>query len=65
MTKAYRHDEIATLAYELWDRRGRPPGSPEIDWYAAESALRVRDSQEHFSLLSVRLEPEEGLYREP
>ena len=37
----------------------------EIDWYAAESALRVRDSQEHFSLLSVRLEPEEGLYREP
>jgi hypothetical protein len=27
--------------------------------------LGVRDSQEQFSLLSVRLEPEEGSYREP
>ena len=64
MTKAYRHDAIAKLAYELWERRGRPPGSPEIDWYAAESALGVRDSQEQFSLSSLSLEPEEGSYRE-
>ena len=63
MTEAYRHDEIAKLAYELWERRGRPLGSPEIDWHAAERALGVRDSQEQFSLLSVRLEPEEGSYR--
>ena len=59
-TEAYRHDEIAKLAYESWERRGRPLGSPEIDWHAAESALGVRDSQEQLSLLSVRLEPEEG-----
>jgi Protein of unknown function (DUF2934) len=26
------HEEIATLAYELWERRGHPLGSPEIDW---------------------------------
>ena len=65
MTEAYRHDEIAKLAYELWKRRGRPLGSPEIDWHAAESALGVRDSQEQFSILSVCLEPEEGPYREP
>jgi hypothetical protein len=65
MTEAYRHDEIAKLAYELWGRRGRPLGSPETDWYAAESALGVRDSQEQLSLLSVRMEPEEGPYREP
>jgi Protein of unknown function (DUF2934) len=50
MTEAYRHDEIANLAYELWEHRGRPLGSPEIDWYAAASALGV---------------PEEGPYREP
>ena len=56
MTEAYRHDEIAKLAYELWERRGRPLGSPEIDWDAGESALGVRDSQVQFSLLSVRLE---------
>ena len=65
MTKAHRHDEIAKLAYELWERRGRPLGSPEIDWYAAESALGVRDLQEQFSLPGVRFEPEEGSYREP
>ena len=50
MTVAYRHDEIAKLAYELWERRGRPLGSPEIDWHAAESTLGVRDSQGQFSL---------------
>jgi hypothetical protein len=65
MTQASRHHEIAKLAYELWERRGRPLGSSEIDWHATESALRVRHSQEQFSLLSVHLEPEEGPYREP
>ncbi len=65
MTEAYRHDEIAKLAYELWERRGRPLGSPEIDGYVAESSLGVRDSQEQFSLLSVCMEPDEGSYREP
>lgn len=65
MRKVYRHDEIAKLAYELWERRGHPLGSPEIDWYAAESALGVKDSREEFSLLGVRFEPEEGAYREP
>jgi hypothetical protein len=63
MKRAYSNDEIAKLAYELWERRGRPLGSPEIDWYAAESALGVRDSREEFSLPSVRFEPEEGSYR--
>ena len=64
MKEAYRHDEIAKFAYELWERRGRPLGSPDIDWYAAESHLGVRDSQEQF-YLSLSLEPEEGPYREP
>lgn len=64
MTEAYRHDEIAKLAYELWQRRGRPLGSPEIDWYAAENALAVQNPPEEFSLPGVRFEPEEGVYRE-
>jgi Protein of unknown function (DUF2934) len=64
MKEAYRHDEIAKLAYELWERRGRPLDSREIDWYAAESALSARDSQKQF-YMSVSLEPEEGSYREP
>ena len=64
MTNVYGHDEVAKLAYEFWERRGRPLGSPEIDWYAAESTLRMQDSREPFSLLSARFEPEEGPYRE-
>ncbi len=65
MSNAHSHREIANLAYELWERRGRPLGSPEIDWHAAECALGVRNSPEEFSLPGVRFEPEEGSYREP
>ena len=64
MTKAYTHDEIAKLAYDLWELRGRPIGSPEIDWYAAKAALGVSDSQDQFPLLRFPLEAEEGSYRE-
>jgi hypothetical protein len=32
-----RHDQIEKLAYALWEGRGRPQGSPEIDWLAAEA----------------------------
>jgi hypothetical protein len=32
--------EIRKLAYELWEARGRPHGTPEADWYAAEGRLR-------------------------
>lgn len=53
------------LAYEYWERRGRPLGSPEIDWIAAEKALAstTENSKEPFSLCGLRLEPDEGPYR--
>jgi hypothetical protein len=65
MKEKYAHEEIARHAYELWERRGRPFGSPEIDWYAAERASGVKDSRKEFSLPGVAFEPEEGAYREP
>ena len=34
-----RHEFVAKLAYQLWERRGRPFGSPEVDWFAAERAV--------------------------
>jgi Protein of unknown function (DUF2934) len=34
--------DIATLAYHLWEERGCPVGSPEIDWFDAEQQLRKR-----------------------
>lgn len=37
--RAPTHEEIARLAYNLWEARGRPLGSPEEDWIAAEQDL--------------------------
>ena len=34
-----RHEFVAKLAYRLWEARGRPFGSPEVDWFAAERAV--------------------------
>ncbi len=34
-----RHEFVARLAYKLWEQRGRPFGSPEVDWFAAEQAV--------------------------
>jgi hypothetical protein len=34
-----RHEFVAKLAYTLWEERGRPFGSPEVDWFRAERAV--------------------------
>ena len=34
-----RHDFVAKLAYQYWEERGRPFGSPEADWFRAERAV--------------------------
>ncbi len=34
-----RHEFVAKLAYKFWEERGRPLGSPEVDWFAAEQAV--------------------------
>ena len=34
-----RYEFVARLAYQNWEGRGRPLGSPDIDWFAAEQAL--------------------------
>lgn len=41
----FTRDEIAALAYELWQARGCPYGSSEEDWQRAESELRARVSE--------------------
>jgi Protein of unknown function (DUF2934) len=35
-----RQEIVRELAYHHWEKRGRPFGSPELDWFAAEDALR-------------------------
>lgn len=34
-----RHEFVARVAYQLWEERGRPIGSPEVDWFGAERAV--------------------------
>jgi hypothetical protein len=36
-----RHEFVERLAYQLWEERGRPVGSPDVDWFAAEQAVEV------------------------
>jgi len=34
-----RHEFVSKVAYKLWEERGRPFGSPDVDWFAAERAV--------------------------
>lgn len=34
-----RYEFVRRLAYKLWAKRGRPLGSPDVDWFAAEQAV--------------------------
>jgi hypothetical protein len=38
----FGHREIETLAYDLWQARGCPHGSPEEDWHRAIEQLLAR-----------------------
>jgi hypothetical protein len=35
------YEQINRLAHQLWQERGRPEGSPDVDWYEAERQLRL------------------------
>ena len=38
-TASPTHEQIAVLAYDLWQQRGCPEGCPEEDWFRAEQEL--------------------------
>ena len=35
----YTESEIRKLAFWLWKERGRPTGSPDVDWFRAIEIL--------------------------
>ena len=37
-------EHVEPLAYLLWEERGRPEGTPEIDWFHAEALLRSSEA---------------------
>ena len=40
----HTHEEIQTRAYQLWQERGAPWGTPETDWFSAEHELTADNS---------------------
>ena len=55
------HAVTAKRAYQLWEQRGRPFGSPEVDWFAAEKALASAPKLE-LPLNGIALEANEGAF---
>ena len=52
------HKQIESLAYRLWEKRGRPLGSPDEDWYRAEREFVERsNSPPQLPLSSLTMEP--------
>jgi hypothetical protein len=37
-------EQIELRAYEFWEERGRPLGTPEVDWFKAEHELTESES---------------------
>ena len=56
------HEVTAKLAYQFWEQRGRPFGSSQVDWVAAEKALASaqRGAKLDLSLYGIILEASEG-----
>jgi Protein of unknown function (DUF2934) len=52
-----RHELVQKLVYQHWEKRGSPLGSPEIDWFAAEKAMRA-----YLLASGIELGPDEDLY---
>ena len=52
-----RHELVQKLAYKHWEKRGRPLGSPEVDWFAAEKAMRA-----YLFASGIELGPDRDLY---
>jgi len=53
------HDEIEKVAYELWQQRGCPIGSPEEDWFRAEEMLQKEEPLERQSIYALAMTAQE------
>ena len=56
----YLQEDIAALAYALWQSRGCPHGTPDDDWFNAEEILKASGGME--SMESMRQEGSSTLY---
>jgi hypothetical protein len=56
------HEVTEILAYKLWEQRGRPLGSPEVDWFEAKYQLATGLAKDGavVGVFGMGMEPEEG-----
>ena len=59
------HELTAILAYQLWEKRGRPLGSPEVGWFEAKNQLatELAKTDVAISISAMRREPMEEAWR--
>ena len=60
---ALNAQDVAKLAYLFWEERGRPFGSPEIDWSRAVRELWAR-GEGAYPVSSFAMVPQTGPRRE-
>ena len=54
------HEQIEKLAYQLWEERGGPLGSPDDDWFRAEQEfIESSDLPSRLPFSSLTMEPVE------
>jgi hypothetical protein len=60
-----RDQLTASYAYQLWQERGSPMGSPEVDWFAAEKAIDAESSLfgGDIPFSTFKMEPDEGPWK--
>ncbi len=46
-----RHD-TEVLAFQLWQQRGEPWGTPEVDWFQAEEKLKATGAEPALSTVA-------------
>lgn len=47
------HAEVERLAFKFWMERGRPLGTPDIDWFRAEAELAAAPGKAEDPLLAA------------
>jgi hypothetical protein len=54
------HERTAKFAYQLWEKRGHPFSSPQVDSAAAEEALASAQRDPKLDLLGYRAGSKRG-----
>lgn len=59
------HEVTAILAYRLWEKRGRPLGSSEVDWFEAKNQLATALGKNDavIPIFAIGMEPTERPWR--